>query len=68
MTMDSPMLSPRNGDPRESTSLLVSLSLSEDAPGSLTNIVKVGKGSGTFDKRSDRFSSAAINSRSLDSH
>ena len=68
MTMESQMLSPHNGDPRGYTSLSVALTFSEDASGGLTNIFKVGEGSGTFDERSERFSSATINSRSLDSH
>ena len=68
MTMDLPVLSPLDGDPRDSTSLRVALSLSDNAFGSLNGIVKVGEGSGTFDKNVERFSSATINSRSLDSH
>ena len=68
MTMDSPMMSPCNGYPCESTSLSVALPMSDDASGSLTDIVKVREGSGTFDGRSERFSSATINSRLLDSH
>ena len=62
------MLSPRDGDPRESTSISVVLPLSDDASGGLTYIVKVGEGSGTFDERLKRFSSAKINSRLLDKH
>ena len=42
MAMDSPMLSPRDGDPNDSTSLSVALQFSEDASGGLTYIVKVG--------------------------
>ena len=68
MKMDSLMLSPRDGDPHESTSLSVALKLYDDASGILTNIVKVDEGSGTFGKCSERFSSATMNSRSLDSH
>ena len=67
MTMDSPMLSPHNGHPPESTSLSVSLTFSHDASGSLTNIVKVREGSGTFDKHSERFSSTTINKTLSDS-
>ena len=54
MTMDSPMLSPRNGDPCEFNSLSVALPFSEDASGSLANIVNVGKGSRTFKKCSEQ--------------
>ena len=68
MTIDSPMLSPCNGDPCDSTSLSVALTLSEDASGGLTDIVNVGEGSGTFNGRSERFSSVKINSRALDSY
>ena len=68
MTMDSPMLSPRYGDPRYSTSLSVVPPLSDDASEGLTNIVKVGEGSGTSDKRLGRFSGVTIDSRSLDRH
>ena len=60
MTMDSPMLSPSDGYPCESTSLLVTLQLYANASGGLTNIVKVGEGSGTFDECPERFSSATI--------
>ena len=68
MTMDSLMLSHRDGDPLDYTSLSVVLPLSDDASGSLADIVKVGEGSGTFDKYPERFSSVTINSRLLDSH
>ena len=68
MTMDSPMLSPRYGGPRYSTSLAVVPPLSDDASGGLTNILKVGEGSGTSDKRLGRFSGVTINNRSLDRH
>ena len=63
MIMDSSVLSVRDDDPLESTSLSVVLPLSEDASGGLTAIVKVGKGSGSFDESSEHFSSATINSR-----
>ena len=62
------MMSPRDGDPHESTSLSVALPLSEDASGGLTDIVKVGEGSRTVDERLERFYSATINSRSFDSY
>ena len=52
MKWDSPMLSPRYGGPCESTSLSVALTLSNDASGALTDIVKIAEGSGTFDERS----------------
>ena len=68
MKMDSPMLSPRDGDPRESTSLSGGLPLSDDVYGGLTDIVKVGEGSRTVDERSERFHSATINIRSFDSY
>ena len=68
MKMDSPMLSPRDVDPREYTSLSVALPLSEDASDGLTEIVKVGEGSGTVGERLERFRSATINSRSFDSY
>ena len=63
MTMDSSMLLPRDGDPRESTSLSVALLFSDNAYVCLAYIVKVGEGFGTFDKRSKRFNNATINSR-----
>ena len=68
MTMDSPMLSPCDGDLCDYTSLSVVLPLSEDASGNLIDTFKAGEGSGTSDKRSDYFSSAKINNRYLDSH
>ena len=68
MMMDSSMMSPHDGDPHDSTSLSVTFMLSEDAYGGLTDIIKVGEGSLTFDKRLKRFSSVTMNSRSLDSH
>ena len=68
ITMDSPMLPTRDGDTRESTSLSVELPLSDNVSGNLTDIIKIGKGSGTFNKCSERFSSATIKNRSLASH
>ena len=68
MTMESPMLSPQDGDPCDLTSLSEALTLSDDASDGLTNIVKVREGYGTFGERSESFSSATINSRSLYSH
>ena len=68
MLMDSPMLSPCDGDPCKSTPLSAALSLSDDTSGGLTDIVNVGEGSSTFDEHWEHFSSATINSRFLDSH
>ena len=68
ITMDSPMLSHRDGDTCEFTSLSVALPFPDDASGSLAGIIKVGEGYGTFDKYSERFSSATIKNRSLDSY
>ena len=68
MMMDSSMMSPRDGDPCKSTYISLTLKLSEDASGSLTDIIKVGVGSGTFDKHSEQFSSVTINSKFLYSH
>ena len=68
MKMDSLMLSPRDGDPHDPTSISVALSLSDDASGGLTHIIKVGEGSGTFDEHSECPSSTTVNSRSLGSH
>ena len=69
MAMDSPMLSPRDGNPREPTALSVVLPLSDDSSDGLTDLIKgVVEGSGNFDKRSENFISATINSRWLDSH
>ena len=68
MKMDSSILSPFYGDPRDSTSISVSISLSEDTSGGLTEIVKVGEYSGTVDKHSERFRSATINSGFFDSY
>ena len=68
MTVGSPILSPRNGDPLGSNSISVVLTFSDDVYGGLTNIVKVSKGYGTFDERLECFSSATINSRLLDIH
>ena len=68
MKMDSLMLSPRNGDPRESTSLSVALPLSDNESGGLAGIVKVGEGSGTVNKHSEHLRSATINSRYFDSY
>ena len=62
MKMDSLMLSPRDGGPRESTLLSVALPLSEEVSGDLTHISKVGEGSGTVDKHLERFRSSKINS------
>ena len=59
------MLPPRDGDPRESNLLSEALTLFDNASGSLTDISKVFGGSGTVDKRLERFSSATINSRSF---
>ena len=62
------MLLPRDSGPRESTALSVALTLSDDASGGLADIVKVREGYGTFNERSERFSSTNINSSFLDSH
>ena len=68
MKMDSPVLSPQDGNPFDYTSSSVALLLSDNASVGLTKIVKVGEGSGTFNERSERLGSATINSRPLDSH
>ena len=66
MTMESLILSPRYGDPRDSTSLSLALTFSYDDYENLADIVKVGEGYGTFNECSDCFSSATINSTLLD--
>ena len=68
MKIDSPMLSPRNGDPIESNYRSVALPFSYNASGVLTDIAAVGEGSGTVNKPSERFSSATINSGLFDSY
>ena len=68
MMMDSPMLSPCDGDYYESNSIYVALPLYYSASSGLTYIIKAGEGFGTFDKRLEHFSSATINSRYLESH
>ena len=68
MKWDSPMLQPHYGDPRDSTSISVSMPLSEDTSSGLTEIVKVAEESGTVDKHSERFRSATINSGFFDSY
>ena len=60
MTMDSQMLSPRDGDPHDYTSISVALPFYDNASGGLTDIINVGEGSGTFGERSECFSSATI--------
>ena len=63
MTMDSPIMSPHDVDPRESTSLSVALPFWDYASSGLTKIVNIGEGSETFNERPDRFRSVTINSR-----